>query len=74
LPARGLIERGHVARMAGSDTAVRCARMHGMGDRLSALDASLLYAEEPTADRDAVPDVDTLAVLIEELVPTVRGL
>jgi hypothetical protein len=48
--------------------------MHGMGDRLSALDASLLYAEEPTADRDAVPDVDTLAVLIEELVPTVRGL
>ncbi len=45
-----------------------------MGDRLSALDASLLYAEEPTADRDAVPDVDTLAVLIEELVPTVRGL
>ena len=74
LGGRWLIGQGHVARMAGSDTAIRRARMHRMADRLSALDASLLYAEEPTAGRDAVPDVDTLAVLIEELVPTVRGL
>ena len=26
------------------------------------------------ADRDVMPDVDTVAVLIEELVPTVRAL
>jgi hypothetical protein len=74
--------------MAGSDTAVRRARMHGMGDRLLCW-TPRWCAEKPTlpmhvggvgvyprlnADRDVMPDVDTVAVLIEELVPTVRAL